>query len=63
MPIAAFAEFEDGGLWLRARVGATDGAGLLESEARGIDPEELGQSVAEMLLSQGAEDLIRAARR
>jgi hydroxymethylbilane synthase len=49
-------------LWLRARVGATDGTSLLEAEARGADPDQLGQSVAEMLLSQGAEDLIRAAR-
>ena len=35
---------------------------LIEAEARGVDPEQLGQSVAETLLSQGAEDLIRAAR-
>ena len=62
VPIAAFAEFDGDGLWLRARVGATDGTSLLEAEARGADPEQLGQSVAEMLLSQGAEDLIRAAR-
>jgi hypothetical protein len=34
----------------------------LEAEARGDDPEALGQGVADMLLAQGAEDLIRAAR-
>ena len=62
VPIAAFAEVEGDGLWLRARVGATDGTSLIEAEARGADPEQLGESVAEMLLSQGAEDLIRAAR-
>ena len=62
VPIAAFAEFEGDGLRLRARVGTTDGTSLLEAEARGADPEQLGQSVAEMLLSQGAGDLIRAAR-
>ena len=62
VPIAAFAEFDGDGLRLRARVGATDGTSLLEAEARGADPEQLGESVAEMLLSQGAEDLIRAAR-
>jgi porphobilinogen deaminase len=43
-------------------VGATDGTRLIEAEARGSDPDQLGQSVAEMLLSQGAEALIRAAR-
>ena len=62
VPIAAFAEFDGDGLWLRARVGATDGTRLIEAEARGADPDQLGQSVAEMLLSQGAEALIRAAR-
>ena len=62
VPIAAFAEWEGDGLWLRARVGATDGTTLLEAEARGSDPEQLGLNVAESLLSQGAEDLIHAAR-
>jgi hydroxymethylbilane synthase len=62
VPIAAYAELEGDTLWLRARVGATDGTTLLEAEARGDDPEALGQGVADMLLAQGAEDLIRAAR-
>jgi hydroxymethylbilane synthase len=62
VPIAAYAEWERDILWLRARVGATDGAQLLSAEARGVDPEQLGLGVAEMLLSQGAEDLISAVR-
>ena len=62
VPIAAFAEWEGDSLWLRARVGAADGSQLLEAEARGSDAEQLGAGVAEMLLSQGAEGLIRAAR-
>ena len=62
VPIAAFAEWEGESLWLRARVGAADGTQLLEAEARGSDAEQLGAGVAEMLLSQGAEGLIRAAR-
>ena len=62
VPIAAFAEWEGDTLWLRARVGATDGSTLLEAEARGVDPEELGEGVADMLLSQGADALVRAAR-
>jgi hydroxymethylbilane synthase len=62
VPIAAFAEWEGDTLWLRARVGATDGSTLLEAEARGADPEELGAGVADMLLSQGADALVRAAR-
>ena len=62
VPIAAFAEWEGDMLWLRARVGATDGSTLLEAEARGAEPEELGAGVADMLLSQGADALVRAAR-
>ena len=62
VPIAAFAEWEGEMLWLRARVGATDGSRLLEADARGADPEELGAGVADMLLSQGADALVRAAR-
>ena len=62
VPIAAYAELEGQTLWLRARVGAADGGTLLEAEARGSDPEELGRGVADMLLAQGAEALVRAAR-
>ena len=62
VPIAACAEWQGDTLWLRARVGATDGSTLLEAEARGADPEELGAGVADMLLSQGADALVRAAR-
>ena len=62
VPIAAFAEWDDDALWLRARVGATDGNVLIEAEARGSDPEQLGEHVAQMLLAQGAEDLVRTAR-
>ena len=62
VPIAAYAEWEQDTLWLRARVGAPEGARLLLAEARGVDPEQLGLGVADMLLSQGAQDLIRAAR-
>ena len=62
VPIAAFAEREDDGLWLRARVGSADGNALLVTEARGSDPGLLSEGVADMLLSQGAEELIRSAR-
>ena len=57
VPIAAFAQFDGDGLWLRARVGATDGTSLLEAEARGADPEQLGEALRNAV-SQGA-DLLR----
>ena len=62
VPIAAYAEWEQDTLLLRARVGSTEGAQLLVAEARGEDPEQLGLGVAELLLSQGAKDLIQAVR-
>jgi len=62
VPIAAYAEWEQDTLWLRARVGSTEGAQLLVAEARGEGPEQLGLGVAELLLSQGAKDLIQAVR-
>ena len=62
VPIASYAELDGDTIWLRARVGATDGSMLLETEARGDDPEVLGTQVAESLLSQGADALLRAAR-
>ena len=62
VPIASYAELDGDTIWLRARVGATDGSMLLETEARGGDPELLGAQVAESLLSQGADALLRAAR-
>ncbi len=62
VPIAAYAEWDADSLWLRARVGSTDGTQLLVAEARGVDPEQLGLGVAELLLSQGAKNLIQALR-
>lgn len=62
-PIAAFAEATSPGmLRLRGRVAAVDGSRLLEAEADGPDgaPEALGRSVAEMLLAQGAGELLDA---
>ena len=62
VPIASFAEFVDNGktLWLRGLVGRPDGSLILEAQAK-ADParaEELGVSVAEDLLAQGAEAIL-----
>ena len=57
MPLAAYAVEESGGLWLRAVLG--EGGTLVRAEARGVDPEELGRGVAEMLIL-GAGGLSRA---
>ncbi|RMF19675.1 MAG: hydroxymethylbilane synthase [Gammaproteobacteria bacterium] len=61
VPIAGYAVEADGQLWLRGLVGALDGSRLITAEARGpvSDPEALGIAVAESLLEQGADAILR----
>jgi hydroxymethylbilane synthase len=65
VPLAAYAVLEEEQLFLRGLVGAVDGQRILRSELRGpaTQGEELGIRLAETLLEQGAEDLLRAAHR
>jgi hydroxymethylbilane synthase len=61
-PIAAFAEFNAGTLFLRALVGDVEGDKVLRSELTG-DPhhaEQLGITVAEDLLFQGASEILES---
>lgn len=62
VPIACYAERENGELWLRGLVGDPDGKRMLRAEARGseADPETLGIAVAEDLLAQGAQAILDA---
>ncbi|ONM43354.1 hydroxymethylbilane synthase [Halopseudomonas pachastrellae] len=62
VPIACYAERENGELWLRGLVGDPDGQRMLRAEARGSegDPEALGIAVAEDLLAQGAQSILDA---
>ena len=64
VPIAAFAELEGEVLHLRALVGNLDGSRIIRSEIRGDvhQAEQLGLTVAEDLLSQGAEEILAALR-
>jgi hydroxymethylbilane synthase len=65
-PIAAWARLDlDGKLKLSGRVLSQDGQQRLDDEAGGelADAELIGQNVATELLSRGAGELIRAARR
>lgn len=61
VPIGSYAELENETLWLRALVGAPDGSILIQAECRGPvqDAEKLGVSLAEELLQQGAEGILR----
>ena len=62
VPIACFAQHQQGTqqLWLRGLVGRPDGSLILcaEGEAPCSQATELGESVADELLSQGAAEIL-----
>ncbi|ATH84122.1 hydroxymethylbilane synthase [Ectopseudomonas mendocina] len=62
VPIACYALLENDQLWLRGLVGQPDGGLLLRAEDRAAssDAEALGARVAEALLAQGAEAILKA---
>ena len=61
VPIAGFAEIKGDKLWLRGLVGSPDGAKIYraEAEANFEQAEQLGIQVANDLLAQGAEQILR----
>ena len=63
VPIGAFAEMQDNDhIWLRGLVGAVDGSQIIHGDISGPkeQAEELGKLLAEQLLAQGADDILRA---
>ena len=60
VPIGSYAELVDGEIWLRALVGAPDGTVMIRGERRGRaeDAEQLGISLAEELLANGARAIL-----
>jgi hydroxymethylbilane synthase len=56
VPIAVYAQFEGEALWVRGLVGEPEGGKVLYTEIRGAaaNAEELGATIAEELLKQGA---------
>ncbi len=60
VPIGSYAELVDGEIWLRALVGAPDGSTMVRGERRGnpADAEQLGISLAEELLNNGARAIL-----
>ena len=61
VPIASYAVLEGDELWLRALVGQPNGGLILAAEARGprASAQALGVEVAENLLAQGADEILR----
>jgi hydroxymethylbilane synthase len=64
VPIAGHAMHDGDQLWLRGLVGTPDGTRLLRAERRGpaASAEAIGESLAEELLAQGAEEILAALR-
>jgi hydroxymethylbilane synthase len=61
VPIAAYGIVNDDELWLRGMVASPDGSRLLRRELRGswTEPVTLGQALAEEMLAQGADEILR----
>lgn len=62
VPIGSYAEIIEGEIWLRALVGSPDGAQMVRGERRGKpeDAEQMGVSLADELLANGARDILNA---
>lgn len=60
VPIACYAELQQGNLWLRGLVGSVDGKMILQNEIHGPEEqaEELGVALAEQLLAAGAGGIL-----
>ncbi len=60
VPIGAFAEVRDGRLHLEAIVAHPDGSRVLRESREGVDPVQLGESVADTLLRRGGDTILEA---
>ncbi|ELD6123961.1 hydroxymethylbilane synthase [Vibrio cholerae] len=60
VPIGSYALLEGDHIWLRALVGKPDGSQIVRGEIRGprTQAEQLGITLAEQLLSQGAKEIL-----
>jgi hydroxymethylbilane synthase len=60
VPIAGYAEIEQGVLLMRGLVGSADGSRIIRAEIAGKpeNADELGTVLAEDLLSQGAKEIL-----
>jgi hydroxymethylbilane synthase len=64
VPLGAHATVEDNHLTLTAFVGNQEGSRIVRATGRGdaTAPEQLGESIAEQLLAQGAADILKSCR-
>lgn len=62
LPLAAYAQFSQERLSLRALVASEDGRRVLRADAEGAEPEAVGAAAAQSLLAQGADEVLRVLR-
>ncbi|EHL2587985.1 hydroxymethylbilane synthase, partial [Listeria monocytogenes] len=62
IPIAGFATRANEVVHFKGLVGNADGSIILASEQAGANPSEIGNKVAEDLLSEGADTIIKELR-
>jgi hydroxymethylbilane synthase len=62
VPIAGFAELENGEIFMRALVGNPDGSVIYRAEQRGssVNAVKIGENLADELLKQGAAEILKA---
>ncbi len=60
VPLGGYAEIHNGQLHLRGFVASPDGGRMARAEARGTDPETVGNTVAQALRTQGADEILAA---
>ncbi|MFD1065403.1 hydroxymethylbilane synthase [Oceanobacillus locisalsi] len=58
VPIGGYAYLDGEEVILVALVGTPDGKTILKEEVRGNDPEQVGQEAAELLIKQGAKEIV-----
>lgn len=60
LPVAAFAEKNDGSIILTGAVMSTDGKQAIRLSAVDTEPQKLGERLAELVLERGAAELLKA---
>ncbi|WP_407310726.1 hydroxymethylbilane synthase [Desulfosporosinus sp. SB140] len=62
VPIGALGQVFDGQIVLKGMVASLDGVRLIRAEARGFDPEAVGNDVANQLINLGANSILAEIR-
>ena len=62
VPIGGYAYLENDDIVLTALVGTPDGKTILKEEVRGQDPETVGKEAADLLIKQGAKEIVESVK-